>query len=97
MEYKNEALKTTFTIPDRPNVRQQLQWFGAVTGADPSMTWVRHWEGAKVLIQSWQSDIIKDHKIDLETISDPTQRELVLWVGLEVLKVMNALEDIPKN
>jgi hypothetical protein len=95
VEYKNAL--ATFTIPDRPNVRQQLQWFGAVTGVDPSLTWVRHWAGAKVLIQSWQSDVLPDYKTDLDTISDPSQRELILWVGLEVVKFMNALEDVPKN
>ena len=95
MEFKSDDC--TFTVPDRPTVKQQLKWFGAAMGHDKADTWLRNWEGAKQLIESWKSDILPDYKIDLDTITDPSQRELIIWVGLEVVKLMNALEDIPKN
>jgi hypothetical protein len=95
MEFKNEDC--TFTIPDRPTVKQQLKWFGAAMGYNKEDTWIRNWEGAKQLIQTWQCDILPDYQIDLDTITDPSQREIVIFVGLETVKFMNLLEDIPKN
>jgi hypothetical protein len=93
MQFKNE--KCSFTIPDRPTVRQQLAYFSA--GSGHSETLVRYWEGAKALMQDWQSEILPDSSVSLDELSDPAQTSVIIWAGLEVLKHMNALEEVPKN
>lgn len=95
MEFKRNDC--TFTIPDRPTVRQQLAWFSAAGGRDPNDVYDRYWEGAKQLIQEWQCEAISDFKISLDEISNPTQTNIILWAGIEVWRFMNKLEDIPKN
>jgi hypothetical protein len=95
MQFKND--NCTFEIPDRPTVRQQLMFFGAASGVNPNDAMLRYWEGAKVLISKWESKVIPDYKISLDDMTDPTQAQIIIWAGLEVLKFMNQLEDIPKN
>lgn len=95
MEFKRDDC--TFTIPDRPTVRQQLAWFGAAGGRDPSDVYDRYWEGAKQLIQTWQCDALPDYKVSLDEISNPSQASVILWAGVAVWRFMNELEDIPKN
>lgn len=96
MEFKND--KCTFTVPDRPTVRLQMQWYGAAGGIDGATTWVRYWEGAKQLIQNWKCESMPDlNAIDLDVLTNPSDREILIWAGLQVLQHMNSLEDIPKN
>lgn len=95
MEFTFEQNK--FTVPDRPTVRQQLKWFGVAQGYEKSDTWIRNWEGAKQLIQTWESDVLPDYKVDIDTLTNPSQREVIIWAGAQVLMYMNSLEDIPKN
>lgn len=94
MEIKRE--KFTFKIPDRPTVRQQLQYFSAASG---EASLIRYWEGAKALIEpkSWQSEALPNYDVDLDTVTDPSVTNVLIEAGLEVLKYMNTLEDIPKN
>lgn len=92
MEFHREDC--TFTIPDRPNVREQLAYYSAAAGAN---TLLRYWMGAKTLIIKWESSTLPDHKADIDELTDPSQTNLIIWAGLEVMKFMNALEDIPKN
>jgi len=94
---KFEREDCTFEIPDRPTVRQQLLFFGAASGVSSNDAMLRYWEGAKALIVKWESKVIPDYKISLDDMTDPTQAQLIIWAGLEVLKFMNSLEDIPKN
>lgn len=92
MEFKREDC--TFTVPDRPTVREQLAYYSAAAGSN---TLLRYWIGAQALIGSWKSTILPDYKADVNTLSDPSQTTLIIWAGLEVMKFMNALDDIPKN
>ena len=95
MEFKRE--NCTFTIPDEPNVKQQLRWLACVSGVEEDERLVRFWNGAKILIQTWESADMPDYKVDLEKVNSRAIRELVSWAGLEVLTFMNALEETPKN
>lgn len=92
MEFAGEHYK--FTVPDHPTVRQQLEYFSA--GAGLPMT-LRHWAGAKVLIQNWESDKLPDYKTDLDTITDPLVTTLIIKAGIEVMQFVNDLEKVPKN
>lgn len=95
MEFKRD--NCTFIIPERPTVRQQMMWFSAVSGSDKTKSLERYWEGAKALIEKWESSALPDYKISLDAITDPSQTSIVIWAGIQVLDFMNGLEDIPKN
>lgn len=92
MEFTRDEYK--FTIPDRPTVRQQLEYFSA--GASLPLA-LRHWEGAKTLIQSWECKLLPDYRADLDTITNPAVTSLIIQAGAEVVRFMNSLDDVPKN
>lgn len=92
MEYKTDTYK--FTVPDRPTVRQQLEYFSAAAG---SASLIRYWGGAKSIIQTWECELLPDYTVDLESITDPKVTAVIIEVGLDVMKYINALEDVPKN
>jgi len=93
---KFERENCTFTVPDRPTVRQQLAWFSAASGKDPEDTMARYWEGAKQLIESWDCEILNLDD-DIDQLTNPSQTTVIIWAGLQVMAHMNKLEDIPKN
>ena len=84
----------TFTIPDRPNVEQQLMYYSAAGGQNNLL---RYWNGAQTLIVSWKSDLLPDYKSDLKNLTDPNITNLIIWAGLQVMAHMNSLDEIPKN
>lgn len=92
MEFNKPDYK--FTVPDRPTVRQQLEYFSAGAGLPMAL---RHWEGAKTLIQSWECEKLPDHKVDLDTISDPAATTIIIAAGADVVRFMNSLDEVPKN
>lgn len=92
MEFTRDDCK--FTIPDRPNVEQQLMYYSAAGGQN---TLLRYWLGAQTLIEKWESATLPDYKTDLKQIDSPNVTSLLIWVGLEVSKFMSALDEIPKN
>jgi len=94
---KFERENCTFTIPDRPTVRQQLEWFSAASSQDQNDKLARWWEGAKALIETWECKVLPDLHSDIDTLSDPSQTTVIIWVGTQVLNFMNSLEDVPKN
>lgn len=94
---KFERENCNFEIPDRPTVRQQILYFGAATGLERIDSMLRYWEGAKQLIQKWECEVMPDYKISLDELTDPTQAQIVMWAGLQVVQYMNGLDDIPKN
>jgi len=109
MEFKRENPECTFTIPDRPTVRQQLEYFSRTAGFGGEELLFRYWRGAIALIQTWKCDALEVKTVkqkgappilefpDLDTISNPSQRDVIIWAGLQVQGFMNQLEDIPKN
>jgi hypothetical protein len=96
MKFANEELKTTFEVPDRPTVRQQLAYYAARSDYDTNRL-ESGWYGARALMQNWQSEIMPDMMTDLESLTNPSQTRLILWAGVEVFKFFMALEDMPKN
>lgn len=94
---KFEREDCTFEIPDRPTVKQQLLYFGAASGVDRNDAMLRYWDGAKQMIQKWDCKHMPDYKISLDDLTDSNATQVIIWAGLEVLKHMNQLDDIPKN
>ena|SRR3990172_7663486 len=98
MEYKNEDPKVRFTVPDKPTVRQQLEYLGAATTFGSKDLFTALWRGAQTLIQDWECKLIPDHqKADLDKLTDLKQTEVILWVGRQVREFVNSLEEVPKN
>ena len=94
MEFKNEELKVTFTIPEKLTIRQRLQYDSvAYGGTEPYLE--RLWEGAKAIIQEWHAPFAMEIDLDKETDSDAAAA--VEWVGRAVFSRMFELKELPKN
>lgn len=98
MKYTNDDLKLSFTVGDRPTVRQQLEYMGAAVTLGGKDLFLALWRGALVLIQDWECELIPDpHKLDLEKVSDLKVTEAVTWAGMRVREFVNSLDELPKN
>ena len=97
MKFEREDKKCTFEIPDRPTVRQQLQYFSAAAGAAGNDMLVRLWYAAVPLMTAWECEAMPDKDINLDEVSNPSQTDVIIWAGLQARTFMNSLEDIPKN
>lgn len=97
MEYKRENPAARFVVPDRPTVRQQLEYFSMAGGAVEAEFIFRLWNAAQALILEWECDTLPLFKADLDTLSNPSQTAVIIWAALAVRNHMNSLEDLPKN
>lgn len=97
MEFTIEEPKVRFTVVDRPTVRQQLTYRGALGLRSAANFYIKLWEAAQVLIEEWECEDIPDRGLDLDGVEDPSIADIVQWVGVRVMTHMNELEDIPKN
>jgi hypothetical protein len=98
VEFKRKKPDCVFTVPDRPTVRQQLQYFSnTVSMSDDEDLFFRYWRGATALISDWKCEILPDFHIDLDKADDPNLTNLIIWAGLQVRDHMNSLEALPKN
>jgi hypothetical protein len=95
MEFKQEGVR--FTVPDKITVRQQLAYFSAATGLDPSKRLERNWSGAKTLIEEWECELIPDKDVNLDELYSLEETNIVIWVGNKVYAHMVSLEETPKN
>ena len=98
MEYKNDDPKVRFTVPDKPTVRQQLEYLGAATTIGGKDLFLALWRSALILIEDWECKLIPDpHKLDLEKANDLKVTEVVTWTGMRVREFVNSLNEVPKN
>ncbi len=95
MEFSSDHVR--FTVPDRPTVRQQLDYYSMIAHAEGRVMFERYWTGALPLIEKWECDALPDYESDLDKISDPAQTTVIIWAGMRVMEHMNGLKDIPKN
>jgi len=96
-EFVCKVPECKFTVPTRPTVRQQMEYFSACAGAREEKLLTRFWEGAKVLVIDWNCEILPDYKKDTDDMDNPAQAELITWAALQVKAHMDSLENIPKN
>ena len=65
MEYKNDDPKVRFPVPDKPTVRQQLEYLGEATTIGGKDLFLALWRSALILIEDWECKLIPDpHKLD---------------------------------
>ena len=96
MEFKLD--NTRFTVPDRPTVRQQLAYRAAIATASTHDTYERHWEGVKLLVQEWESDVIeRPSRFSMDASDDPRAADVIFWACNAVAGHMNRLEILEKN
>lgn len=112
MEFKNKELGLRFTVPDRPTIKQQLDYRGWIfTLREGGIFW-RQWKAAGSLIEEWKCEAIPDYEhlyetketsseekdaIFLDTDTNPQITDIIMWVGAEVAMFVVGLEAIPKN
>lgn len=97
MKFERDEPKCSFEIPDRPTVRQQLEYFSATAGTAGNQMLVRFWAGAMQLLSNWKCEVMPDHKTNIDELTNPSQTSVIIWAGLQVKGYMDALDDIPKN
>ena len=98
MEYKNDRLGVSFTLPDRPTVREQMRYFSTVRfTANPDRLECQ-WAAATALIREWKCARLPVlEAIDLDALTDPTDLNILVWASTQTVILMNDLEDVPKN
>ncbi len=97
MDFERDKPQCKFSIPDRPTVRQQLEYFSKTIAFSDEDLLLRYWRGAVALIQDWSCEIMPDYKADLDTLDNPEQTQVIIWAGVQVRDHMNELENLPKN
>jgi hypothetical protein len=97
MRFEKDDKKCVLEVPDRPTVRQQMIYMGKASGLADGTYPLRFWEGAKTLILLWECEAFPDYTVDLDSVSDPTVSDILIWAGLRVWEHMANLEDLPKN
>lgn len=97
-EFKREDPSARYVLPDKPTVRQQMQYYSSavfIPGSPDNLE--RRWNGARALILEWECEIMPDRDIDLTTVYDPKIVEVIAWAGAQTAVHLNSLEEIPKN
>jgi hypothetical protein len=97
MKCENEKLGCSFSVPDRPTVRQQLAYFSLIEKAEGQAKREQYWTAAQALISDWKAEDLPDPSISLDEMSNPSQTLIILWAGAAVFGHMNTLDDLPKN
>jgi hypothetical protein len=99
MKLENAELGYSCIVPDRPTVRQQLEFVTTInSGRGNKVTNLeRYWDGAKAIITDWQCPEMPDIEIDLGETTNPKQTKIVVDVGMKVIGHMNNLDNIDPN
>ena len=97
MEFKNAELETTFSVPERPTVRQWLAYDSAVDMRIGLTTYERMWAGLQALVKpdDWSSPV--DLHIDMETADDERAARVIKWASLTLFSFLHGLRNVEKN
>lgn len=97
-EFKNESLGLSFTLPDKPTVRQQMTYMSEAAFAFGKQRFEQYWLGAVAIVQDWKCDLVPDPaRLNLDEATDPRVADIVMWVGWEVKEYITRLDNVPKN
>lgn len=96
--FTNERLQTSFAVPERPTVRQQLRHNSEVAFLSHSEFYERAWAAARTLIvpESWQSPHLA-LDADLDAITSTQATAVIRWAANEVSGHVLALEETAPN
>ena len=96
MEYRDDELGLKFEVVDRPTVRLQLLYKGAMGMSPGEEVFVRLWDAAKLMITKWECEYL-ELEDNIDKIDNPKAAEVIEFAGLAVYSHINGLEEIPKN
>lgn len=91
-----DLAECSFTVPDRINVKQQLEFYSTIGGMIGPEYWLNMWQGAKLFIQDWHCPLMPDVDTDLESIEDPEIAGVLIWASAQVNQHINGLKSLPK-
>lgn len=93
-KHENASLGVSFQLPDKITVRKQLAYMSGVgQGNKETVLFERMWQGALELIENWQCAALPDPKtLDLDSVTDTTVTQIIIWVSGEVSRAMQGLE-----
>ena len=97
MEYKNEKLGCSFSLPDALTVRQQLSFWDRFFNGEGECNAVRNWEAGKSLITNWQCEDMPDANASLDEMTGVKQARIVTWAGQQVSNMIMGLEEPAPN
>ena len=97
MEFERENPPCKFSIPDRPTVRQQLEFFSLIAGTQDKDRLFRYWTGAQALITEWECELLPDRKKVLDDVDDSNITDVIVWAGISIVNYMNSLDSWGKN
>lgn len=93
---REEPVKVSFDIPDRPTVRQQMAYYSEATGVTSRAHLERLWLGTRTLIVNWECELFQ-FDVDLDTVDDPRIMDIMLWAAVRVRDHLNKLGELPKT
>ncbi len=97
MDFQSDKYSTSFSIPDRPTVRQQMSYVSTAGRAQNKEYVEKLWEAAKQIITSWKSELLPDITASLDTVDDPQITDMIIWAAFGVKNHVEGLESTPKN
>lgn len=97
MEFKRKKPDCKFTVPDRPTVRQQLEYFSLAGGASDQDMLVRYWLGTVALIEAWECKLMPDYNVDIDELDNPEITNIMVWAGLQIRQHINSLDSLSKK
>lgn len=98
VEFVHDEGLARFTVPEKPTVRQQLEYLGGASIYNEADRFVQWWEGATALIDDWECELLPNlEEIDLDKLHDPKAATIITWASMKCRMHMNALDETPKN
>jgi hypothetical protein len=98
MEYKNEQLGCSFSLPDELTIRQQLLLRTRVFRDESEDAYSQWWAGILPLIEDWQCEEIPDPvAFDLDDSGTWQQGNIVQWVSNMAAGYVIELGEVPKE
>src|SRR3990167_1745953 len=96
MELKNEALEVRLVVPDRPTVRDVLNYDSQRDSRFGAEIYERLWEAAKSIIKEFDCPHVA-LDIDLESAATSKALDVIRWVSLAVFSYRSRLDELEKN
>lgn len=99
--FTNEEYGTTFQLPKRPTVREQMRWTSAIAAGPMTInfaTYERLWQGVKVLAKGWKCKHIPNPlEFSLDESDDPIHFEIITWACGQASLHFTALRQVKKS
>lgn len=96
VDFKNDELGVSFSVPTELTVNDQLRFYGVTGGSTSADTFLSLWEGVKMLAVNWECKALPKLKSDLSEAVDPSITRIVIWAGSQLMGHISRLGQPPK-